>query len=370
MTRKCNACDEELIPDEDWPVNYQEMAKYIHKTCDTERVDSNRHFCTMRKPDGTVDDWIRSAHRLTHGGEMIDDWWQDRPGDKWPKRKELLTGVLAKSNGKPTLKTCNNPECGKTKPITDFNVSNSQRTGAARFYPKCRKCSNTASSIDGHIVQRACNRLGLTGGRNKTDNMTGYYDYPLEQQRAWHAEQKKLDEEAGITEPTEPNKQAEPPKPKPKPMIIPPVVLVMPSVSTTPKWREGPTSKALNHNLWVKHGGCEWTGAPKINCNEAHTLSRKLCKSWDHPEWIWDEENCTYMLAGLNDAMERAGYWLTPCGRFAPPVGEDYAEWVTVLGVPDVRIEMYGKRAWFATMAMKGEIVEQFTGASFSGEAL
>ena len=329
------------------------------RECDRIRVNSIRHYCTVEKPDGTVEDWVLyqkndlGPYRGPDGhANITDDWMQDRPGDKWPKRKELLLGVLAKSNGKPTLRTCGG-ECGETKPISDFNKKSAG--GVQSLQTLCRDCDDRESRGSAKV------RREIEVGENLTR---------VQYSALGTTEQRRLRAKYNNTEVKEPNNQdTSPPEPKapkaPKEMVIPPITLVMPSTPTTPKWREGPTSKALNNNLWVKHGGCEWTGEPRRFCNEGHTVSRKLCKEYGHPEWIWDEENCTFMITQMNDAMERAGYWLTPCGRYAPPPGEDYAVWAVKLGIPDVRIQMYGKRAWFATMAMRGEIVPMFTNGEF-----
>ena len=104
-----------------------------------EQVDVVR-YCTIKMPDGEIEDWVRNkkpnaTSYLDKGGLIVDDWFQDRPGDKWPERKELMTGVLAKSNGEPTLNTCG--ECNNTQPIAAFTVDNNRENGLRKF---CRTC--------------------------------------------------------------------------------------------------------------------------------------------------------------------------------------------------------------------------------------
>lgn len=40
------------------------------------------------------------------------------------------------------LKYCTNPECGKLKPLTEFHISKSQKTGRAS---RCRACTNSSN---------------------------------------------------------------------------------------------------------------------------------------------------------------------------------------------------------------------------------
>ena len=267
--------------------------------------------------------------------------------------------------------------CGKEKPLSEFRKSRAD----------CTSCDGKLSRFSGHVKKRVCDRLGLTGGDHKTNNMTGWRDYPLEQLKDWITEQREIDkgdldsgrmkecQKCGKLYPAEDldcacldregtkkpyNRQVTPLRPT----IIRPVPL--PKLVTVPEREElddKPTLRMIRQNLGITWGWtCELTGIRFEDCDGAHILARKLCRTWGHPEWIADYvSNAVLVFQPINRAMER-GFWFSPDGQYRPPHEEDYEDWMVVLGIPNARIEMNEGRKRFALMASLGFYEEKVSG--------
>lgn len=235
-----------------------------------------RRFCTFKLPDGVIVDWVRHQRGCTQrhvdkGGVIIDDWRQKRPGSQWPKREDLLLGVLPKVDFDPNMQA-------------DFAAQKSRTAG-----PVVRKS---------RVL--------------KPKSVPSPYRRRVERD----------------------------------------------------EWYDSGTLRAIRYNLMLKHGVCELTAAHERFCHGSHILARHLCRAWGHEEWVKDEENVIFVQSGFNSGMDKE-CWIDPDGQYRLPDGADYDEWLTTLGVPEKSIQMYGKRAWFATMAALGDIIPMFDNGPF-----
>ncbi len=88
-------------------VNWSEAETASTQCNDCRRFRANttqRHYCTVRMPNGEILDWIlwTNRHALTEtGGVIVADWREVIPEGGWLTRPELLREVLAKATDKP-----------------------------------------------------------------------------------------------------------------------------------------------------------------------------------------------------------------------------------------------------------------------------
>lgn len=213
---------------------------------------------------------------------------------------------------------------------------------------QCNDCRGFRAHINDALKARVAERLGISSAKDPKQKVYCIAQMPAAERRTEMEKQREIDRENLESGHTEPNKQVSSPKPKKVPSSVKHTV-------TRDEWNDSAISSVLRHNLQLRYNVCEFTGAPAEFCHESHILSRKLCREWDHPEWVEDEENVIFILGGLNQAMNPdVGYWLEPSGLFAPPPGGEFAEWMVKLGIPDIHIKMTEGRIRFARMAAWG----------------
>jgi len=255
-TVECPGCDT-TQPVTEFAIdkNRQSGLRKFCKTCDR-HPDMSRNFrrryCTIEMPDGTIEDWVihqKNDRRryLNKGGVIRAHWFQERPSDQWPTRKELLSGKYPKSNGQ----------------LTEPN-----------------------------------RQAALPKSTYRHKRPTKKFDVPLPK---WT------------------------------------------SVTKTESLKETATRYRLRRNKWVDHETCEYTGYGPIKDLEfCHTLAFATCtKVYDRSDWAADENNGFLLLACLNGPMKRGFHWAMDGQNavYVPPEGEDYSEWMKVLGIPAFRLE-------------------------------
>ncbi len=226
------------------------------RLCNNAKRDLKKHFCTVKMPDGSLEDWVINqksnlAPYLSKGGKILDIWVQNRSGNKWPSRKDLLNGKLKKAHVKPPIQT----EPG-------------DKTGG--------------------------------NNRRRTVPMPEYKTY-----------------------------------------------------QSYTRWQDSDTSKALRHNLMLDHEVCEYTGEPKNGCDALHILSRELCRQLGVPHFIIDEDNCVFGLCLINRLMEKkGGHYVASGGSLM--VLDKFSPSPTLIkaGAYDTCIVMTPRRKFFANLAM------------------
>lgn len=248
-------------------------------------------------------------------------------------------------------------KCGHTKPSSEF-ASMAGGTGSR----PCRTCQVPLAKVSNDLRNPRSNAISRVMGQRMGEEGIRTSDHYLDEHTDLrHRLRKEIMADGSWQRMVEPNKQAAtPPEPKPRTRKdITPSRWLEPTMPKTGRWSES-ASPIIRNNLLLLHKVCEYTGAHERFCQESHLLARHICRAWGYPEWADDEENAVFIQSGFNSAMV-VGCWIDTDGHFRLPNGEAYDEWYMTLALPTKRIQMYGKRPWFALMAALGAPVPMFT---------
>lgn len=205
-------------------------------------------------------------------------------------------------------------------------------------------CDSKRTHISNALRARAAERNGLGRGLGAGSKWGA-------QSKKWKKEQlaiqRKIDADNGISEgQTEPADKPEKPK-KIKEKISAGRWV---EVKAGRRWCNNSTLSDQRNNLEIRKGVCELSGLEIRFCDTSHLVAQMVCEALGHKEWIEDEGNVVLLDMRFNRAME-FGWAFDETGRFCPPPGEEYPEWMVKLGIPDKRIEVTEARLKFIIRA-------------------